>query len=155
MPRTPKKRGGKAKDGSGTDKTAVVVAAQRGTQIVFDWVLERTTAAALTQALRPVLGQDAVLSTDGNASYWTVAEEPQVASGFFVSQYPGKGGNGPWHVQSVNRYDSSLKSWMARFRGVATKYLANYLGWRRSLDRFKDKLTPEQFMFHALRKDHQ
>lgn len=155
MPRTPKKRGGKARDGSGADKTAVVVAVQRGTQVAFDQVLERTTAAALAQALRPVLGQDAVLSTDGNAAYWTVAQELKVASGFFVAQYHGKGGNGPWHVQSVNRYDASLKSWMARFRGVATKYLANYLGWRRLLDRFKDKVTPEQFLFHALRTSYQ
>ncbi len=155
LPRTPKKRGGRAKDGSGADKTAVVVAVQRGTQVAFDQVLERATANALTQALRPVLGADAVLSTDGNASYWTVADELKVESGFFVSQYHGKGGNGPWHVQSVNRYDSSLKSWMARFRGVATKYLANYLGWRRLLDRFRDKLTPEQFLFHALRTSYQ
>ncbi|MDF1481092.1 hypothetical protein [Extensimonas sp. H3M7-6] len=102
-----------------------------------------------------MLGQDAVLSTDGNASYWTVADELKVDSGFFVAQYHGKGGNGPWHVQSVNRYDSSLKSWMARFRGVATKYLANYLGWRRLLDRFRDNVTPEQFLFHALRTSYQ
>jgi len=155
LPRTPKKRGGKAKDGSGTDKTAVVVAVQRGTRVVFDQVLERATGTELTEALRPVLGTDAVLSTDGNAAYWTVAEELQVESGYFVSQYHGKGGHGPWHVQSVNRYDSSLKSWMKRFRGVATKYLANYLGWRRLLDRFKDQLTPEQFLFHALRTSYQ
>lgn len=155
MPRTSKKRGGKAKDGSGTEKTAVVVAVQRGTQVVFDQVLDQATAAALTKALRPVLGTDAVLSTDGNAAYWTVAEELKVESGYFVSRYHGKGGKGPWHVQSVNRYDSSLKSWMKRFNGVATKYLANYLGWRRLLDRFKDNLTPEQFMFHALRTSYQ
>jgi len=114
MPRTPKKRGGKARDGGGTDKTAVVVAVQRGTQLVFDQVLERATAAILTEALRPVLGADAVLSTDGNVSYWAVAEELKVKSGYFVSQYHSKGGNAPWHVQSVNRYGSSLKSWMAR-----------------------------------------
>jgi len=36
MPRPPKERGGKARDGSGTDKTAVVVAVQRGTQVAFD-----------------------------------------------------------------------------------------------------------------------
>lgn len=155
MPRKAKKRGGKAKDGSGTEKTAVLVAVQRGTQVVFDQVLAKGTAAALTEALRPVLGTDAVLSTDGNAGYWTVAKELKVEAGFFVSDYHGKGGNGPWHVQSVNRYDSSLKTWMKRFRGVATKYLANYLGWRRLLDRFKDNLTPQQFLFHALRKDYQ
>lgn len=155
IPRTPKKRGGKSKDGTGAEKTAVVVAVQRGTQVAFDQVLDRATAATLTEALRPVLSADAVLSTDGNASYWTVAKELEVESGYFVSQVHGKGGNGPWHVQSVNRYDSSLKSWMARFRGVATKYLANYLGWRRLLDRFKDNLTPQQFLFHALRTSYQ
>lgn len=56
-----------------------------------------------------------------------------------------------WHVQGVNRYDSTLKSWRARFRGVPTKSLPHYLGWRRLLDRFQDALTPQQVLFHALR----
>ena len=41
---------------------------------------------------------------------------------------------GPWHVQNVNAYVSRLRSWMRRFKGVATKYLASYLGWFRMLD---------------------
>ena len=155
LPRAAKKRSGKTKDGEGAEKVSVVVAVQRGTQLEFDQVLPRGTAIALTEALRPALGPDAVLSTDGNAAYWTVAKKLGVASGSFVSSYDGKGGDGVWHVQSVNRYDSSLKSWMVRFRGVATKYLANYLGWRRLLDRFKDSLTPHQFLFHALRTSYQ
>ncbi len=114
-------------------------------------MLAQGTAVALTEALRPVLSADAVLSTDGNAAYWTVAKALGVASGSFIAAYHGHGGDGVWHVQSVNRYDSSLKTRMTRFRGVATKYLANYLGWRRLLDRFKDTLTPQQFLFHALR----
>lgn len=44
---------------------------------------------------------------------------------------------------------------MKLYRGVATKYLANYLEWRRLLDRFKDNVTPEQFLFHALRTSYQ
>jgi transposase-like protein len=155
MPRTAKKRPGKTKDGAGAEKTPVVVAVQRGTQVAFDQVLPAATAVALTEALKPVLGKDAVLSTDGNAAYWTVAKDLEVEAGYFISAYHGKGGNGAWHVQSVNRYDSSLKTWMARFKGVATKYLANYLGWRRLLDRFKDNLTPQQFLFHALRTSYQ
>jgi transposase-like protein len=154
MPRLSKKRSGKTKDGGGAEKTTVVVAVQRGTQIEFDQVLVQGTAVALTEALRPVLGADAVLSTDGNASYWRVVKELGVESGSFVSAFHGKGGDGVWHVQSVNRYDSSLKTWMARFRGVATKYLPNYLGWRRLLDRFKDNLTPQQFLFHGLRSSY-
>lgn len=155
LPRKAKKRGGKHKDGSGGEKTPVVVAVQRGTQVAFDQVLPGATAKELTQALKPVLGTDAVLSTDGNAAYWTVAKDLEVESGFFISAYHGKGGHGTWHVQSVNRYDADLKTWMLRFKGVATKYLAHYLGWRRLLDRFKDSLTPEQFLFHALRTAYQ
>jgi transposase-like protein len=151
LPRQAKKRPGKLKDGSGSEKTAVVVAVQRGTQVAFDQVLPAATAVALTDALKPLLGKDAVLSTDGNAAYWTVAKDLEVEAGYFISAYHGKGGNGVWHVQSVNRYDADLKTWMARFKGVATKYLSNYLGWRRLLDRFKDRLTPQQFLFHALR----
>ncbi len=38
-------------------------------------------------------------------------------------------------------YASGLKTWMRRFRGVATKYLESYLGWRRMIDREGDRLT--------------
>jgi hypothetical protein len=31
----------------------------------------------------------------------------------------------------VNNYISRLKTWLVRFNGVGTDYLANYLGWRR------------------------
>jgi len=27
-----------------------------------------------------------------------------------------------------------LREWIARFHGVASRYLLNYLGWRRALD---------------------
>lgn len=42
----------------------------------------------------------------------------------------------------MNAYDSRLKSWMIPFHGVATKYLTNYLGWRRLLERYKTQLNP-------------
>jgi len=42
---------------------------------------------------------------------------------------------GAWHVQNVNAHHSRLKGWIARFNGVATSYLPNYLGWFRALER--------------------
>ena len=101
-------------------------------------------------ALRPRLAPDAVLSTDGNPSYRVVAANLGIEAGRFVASYDGPGGDGVWHVQNVNAYHSRLKGWMGRFHGVATKYLHNYLGWRRLLDRFRDAVTPQQFLFHAL-----
>ena len=153
IPRASKKRAGSLPDGSGAKKVPVVVARQRGSRKVFDDVLPDTTANTLTEALRPALAPDAVLCTDGNSAYAIVAKQIGIQSGSFVASYHGKGGIGIWHVQGVNRYDSSLKTWMRRFNGVATKYLHHYLGWRRLLDRFHDQLTPKQFLFHAIR-DH-
>lgn len=43
--------------------------------------------------------------------------------------------DGTWHVQNVNAYHSRLKGWVYKFHGVSTRYLANYLGWFRALDR--------------------
>ncbi|MDB5932788.1 MAG: transposase, partial [Massilia sp.] len=37
-------------------------------------------------------------------------------------------------VQNVNAYHSRFKQWLRRFNGVASRYLANYLGWRWALD---------------------
>ncbi|SFD68881.1 hypothetical protein SAMN05216204_13330, partial [Massilia yuzhufengensis] len=41
---------------------------------------------------------------------------------------------GAIHVQNVNSYHRRLRDWVARFHGVASRYLPNYLGWRRALD---------------------
>jgi hypothetical protein len=38
---------------------------------------------------------------------------------------------------------SLLMGWMARFNGVATKYLGSYLAWRRLLDREGEHATAE------------
>lgn len=150
LPRAAKKRGGPASEGTEGERVNVLVAMQRGSRLATDQVLDDLSGATMTMALRPVLARDAVLSTDGNPSYRIVAANLSIGAGHFVAGYNGPGGDGVWHVQNVNAYDSRLKGWMVRFRGVATKYLAHYLGWRRLLDRFQDAVTPQQFLFHAL-----
>jgi transposase-like protein len=39
------------------------------------------------------------------------------------------------HIRTTQGYVSRLRSWLQRFRGVATKYLANYLTWHSRIDR--------------------
>ena len=39
------------------------------------------------------------------------------------------------HINNVNGYHGRLKEWQRPFHHVATKYLGNYLGWRRGLRR--------------------
>lgn len=151
LPRPAKKRGGPAKDAPETERVPVLVAMQRGSRLTHNAILDTMAASALSTALRPVLSHDAVLSSDGNPSYGVAAKALGIEAGYFVASDHGHGGKGIWHVQNVNAYDHRLKRWMGRFHGVATRYLHHYLGWRRLLDRFKDQVTAQQFLFHALR----
>ena len=42
--------------------------------------------------------------------------------------------DGIFHLQHVNAYHSNLKSWINDwFKGIATKNLSKYLGWRGTL----------------------
>jgi hypothetical protein len=57
---------------------------------------------------------------------------------------------GVYRIQNVNAYHSRLKNWMRRFNGVATKYLASYLGWRRIFERQGDGVTAQRCLLPAL-----
>ncbi len=52
---------------------------------------------------------------------------------------------GTLHVQNVNAYHSRLRGWLSAFRGVATRYLPNYLGWRWILDA-RRIMSPESLL---------
>lgn len=54
------------------------------------------------------------------------------------------------HTRHVRAYSTELQHWMRRFRGVASRYLPNYLGWRRLLTRQPGAISPSQLLRHAL-----
>ena len=142
LPRPPRKRGGVAKKrGLSSEQIPVLVVRDRSTATT-DAVLPKANTASVTTVLAPVLDADAVLCTDSNAIYHCFAERAHIAhtpvnlsAGIRVIDHA-------FHIQNANAYHSRLKGWMARFHGVATKYLPNYLGWRRCLERFAATLTP-------------
>ncbi len=51
-----------------------------------------------------------------------------------LNQNKGERSRGIYHTQNVNAYHSRLKGWMEHFRGVATKYLDNYMTWFADID---------------------
>ena len=95
--------------------------------------MARTSAAELSAALAPLLPKDTVLCTDSSSSLAAAAQLLGVQH-HSINVSAGIRVDGPWHVQNVNAYVSRLRGWMRRFKGVATKYLASYLGWFRMLD---------------------
>jgi len=111
-------------------------------QTTGDAILPDTGAKTIAQHLIPLLGKDVVLCTDASKAYGVVAREAG------IHHEPVNVANGErvradvFHIQNVNAYDSRLKRWMTGFQGVATKYLASYLAWRRTLEAFGDAIQP-------------
>ena len=123
-----RRRGGKAKKrGLSREQVPVLMAADRSGTTVSA-VLPRVDAAALTAALAPVVAKDALLFSDGGASY------PPCAAALGVSHEAlnrsmGERVRGDLHVQTVNSRHSRLKDFLRPRRGIATRYLDNYLSW--------------------------
>jgi hypothetical protein len=96
-----------------------------------NFMLESVSSQEISKVLAPA---NMVLCTDGGialaaaARYLEVEHHPiNLSAGVLVP--------GAWHVQNVNVFCSRLHAWMIHFKGVATKYLTNYLGWLTVLDR--------------------
>lgn len=72
----------------------------------------------------------AIFVTDSEKSYkgFTTAKEYKL-----VQIERGKHKNGIYHINHINAYHNNLKNFMEKFRGVATKYLNNYLVWNNSI----------------------
>ena len=151
LERRPHRRGERAsKRGLSAEQVPALIARDRAGHTA-DAVLPDLGAEAIAAALGPVVAGDAVLCSDGAKAYAAFAarhglhHEPiNVAAGVRVR-------DGAFHVQNVNAYHGRLKGWMGRFNGVATRYLPNYLGWRRTLERAPEPSASRTWLLAAAR----
>ena len=135
--------------GQAWEHIAVLVVRDRSGQTA-DFPLERADTEHIAAVLRPLVQPDAILCTDGAAVYKAVSRKLGLTHRAINLQQGIRVREGCFHLQNVNAYDSRLKEWMRRFHGVATKYLAHYLGWRRLLERYRQSITPIDCLQEAL-----
>lgn len=148
--RAPRKRGGKAKKpGLSTDEHDAILIVRDRHGETTDAMLADLSAETIGAHLLPVVAKDAVLVTDGNRAYEAFAAETGITQMALVASQ-GERTVDCYHIQNVNAYQSRFKSWMARFKGVASKYLPSYLGWRRMIERDGDRLTPRHCLAGAI-----
>lgn len=141
--RPSRQRGGVSKTrGTGPDQIPVLVVRDRGGHTA-DFQLEKLDAAHVSAALGPLVDEASVLCTDGAAVYAAFARRTGITHKVVYARPGLRVQEAAFHIQNVNAYHSRLKSWMVRFHGVATKYLVNYLGWRRMLERYTKRIQPE------------
>ena len=150
LSRAPRKRGGKAsKRGLSEEQTAVLICRDR-TGNTADFMLEKADKVHIGAVLKPLLAADVILCTDGAKPLTAVAKEMGITHRPINLAAGQRVVAGVYHVQNVNAYDSRLKEWMRRFHGVATRYLGNYLGWRRLIERHDREISSANFLRAAL-----
>lgn len=148
--RAPRARGGKAKKpGLSTDEHDCILIVRDRHKATVDHILPDLTGTTFAAHLKPIVAKDAVLVSDGRAAYGAFALANDILHiGIVASRgehvYEG------FHIQNVNSYTRRFKAWMAPFNGVASKYLATYLGWRRMIERDGDRLTPRHAIAEAI-----
>jgi transposase-like protein len=135
MTRKPRKRGGVAKKrGISKEHDCLLVARDRSGQTLdFHTGRGQVTVAQLQACLKPVLPADVLLISDSARSYRHFAQQAGIMHET-VNVKAGGRARGAIHVQNVNAWHSRFKTWLVRFRGVASRYLINYSGWQRVLD---------------------
>lgn len=152
MTRPSRKRGGKAAAaGSSKDLVPVLVAKVRGSPAVADKALTAMTADQAEEVLRPLVGPDTLLCIDGSGALRKATAKLGLTTKSIAVSYDGRVSEGVYHVQTVNNYHERLKTWTNRqLRGLATKYLDNYLAWMRMWEWFKEGVKPAHFIVSGL-----
>jgi transposase-like protein len=150
LPRAARKRGGKAaKRGLSAEQIPVLVARDRS-GATTDAVLPGLNWASITAALAGVVTSDNQLCCDGGKAIVGFARKREIPCQIL----PSPGGPRPeapnLHINNVNGYHSRLKEWLRPFHGVATRYLDNYLGWRRTIEVWRDGAQPANWLLSAV-----
>ena len=153
-PARPARRRGAPTGRRGTplDEQVPVLIVRDRQKATSDAVLDNLSAQAIGTHLVPLLAQDALLCTDTGRAYGVIARqaglrhEPiNIAAGERVRDKV-------FHIQNVNAYDSRLKAWMRPFNGVATRYLQNYLGWRRMIEGLAKTINPTAILIKCAQR---
>ena len=150
LPRKARRRGGTARHpGLHQDNIPILVARDRN-GATFDAILAQVDGASVSLALAGIVTPGNPLIGDGGKAIAAFARRAGIP--FHVVPAPGKPTHAAphLHINNVNAYHGRLKQWLARFNGVATKNLPNYLGWRRALEAWGEKLEPPNWIKGAI-----
>lgn len=154
LPRPARRRGGAAKHPGQSFESIPVLVARDRQGATLDAVLTEVTAVCVAAGLRDAVTPDNQLVCDGGMAIRAFARRHRIP--VHVVPAPGKPdpANPDMHINNVNAYHGRLKEWLRRFHGVATKNLPNYLGWRRTIEAWGQKLTPQNCLLSALGTGH-
>ena len=112
-------------------------------------VLTEFTEKNIVKKISSLLTKDLLFCSDNDLVYHRFSKKTNLRHGFINIKNKEFEKKNVVHIRNVNRYYENYDLWRKRFRGVATKYLINYLSWFRTLDEFSFKLKPSSVLLRA------
>jgi len=136
--RQPRKRGGDTDKRTKEGQVAVLLSIDRSNHMITP-MLAADTTAEIAANLTENITEHSVLCSDGSWSYVAIAKQKHCDHKRLI--------NGKirvidevYHIQTVNGAIANFKGWVnGKMKGVATKYLSNYLAWFRESNAKLDK----------------
>lgn len=133
LSRMPRKRGHGTLRGRSKNQVYAVIARDR-TRRTRSFFLKQMSGKALISELGSSISKGSEVCTDAWRFYRTFINKLELRHIQLNMSRGRRVVHGIYHVQNVNSYHSRLKNWIRGFRGVATKYLLNYLNCFEHLD---------------------
>jgi transposase-like protein len=151
--RKPRKRGGKSKKrGISNEQDCILVALDRtGNTLATVACRGRISKKEAEVVLDGLVQGVTTLCTDSHSTWQAFARDREIEHvELNVSKHERV--RGLYHIQNVNNFHQRFKGWLDRFRGVASKFMNNYIAWFRFLDahrRETDQCAREELLVAA------
>lgn len=127
LDRPARKRGGKR---IGSDAVSILVGLDRkGHLIIKNTGKGMLKKKQLNQALSGKIAPGTIFCTDGLAAFKGFAKQEQLVHKQIIAVDKERIKEKAFHIQTVNGTHAQIRGILRRHKGVATKYLQNYLNW--------------------------
>jgi transposase-like protein len=101
--------------------------------------------APLDKTLAGKFAPNTILCTDGSPALGGLAKREKLTHKKIIASESRTLKNKAYHIQTVNAAHAQIRTDMAKYKGVATKYLQNYLNWFVAKSLLKNKLEAVAF----------
>ena len=133
-----RKRGGNIDKRTKKGQVAVLLSIDRSNHMI-NLILSADTTAEIAANFSKNITENSVLCSDGSWSYVTIAKQKNCDHKRLINSKV-RVIDKVYHIQTVNGAIAHFKGWVnGKMKGVATKYLSNYLAWFKESNAKLDK----------------
>ena len=113
------------------------------------FIIKDFTEKFLAKKISSLISKDLLFCSNNQEVYHLFAKKFKIRHGFLNLKNKEFVKKEIIHLKNVNKYCEDYDLWKKKFRGVATKYLINYLSWYRTLDEFQYKIKAINILLRA------